>query len=81
MVLLGQSIVANMGLKRAALPTKLLQQLAVNARGSMCDYLNDVVIEAIRCCGVVPLQPSTALRSAFSALIEQQRDDGENSGP
>jgi DNA polymerase III delta prime subunit len=51
---LGQSIVVNMGLKRSALPAKLLQQLAVNARGSMRDYMNDVVIEAIRCGGVMP---------------------------
>jgi DNA polymerase III delta prime subunit len=56
---LGQSIVANMGLKPSALPAKLLQQLAVNARGSMRDYMNDVVIEAIRCGGVVPLQPES----------------------
>lgn len=51
---LGQSIVASMGLKPSALPAKLLQQLALNARGSMRDYMNDVVIEAIRCGGVMP---------------------------
>lgn len=52
---LGQSVVVNMGLKRSALPAKLLQQLAMNARGSIRDYINDVVIEAIRRGGVMPL--------------------------
>lgn len=51
---LGQSILQNMGLKSTAVPTKLLQQIAANARGSMRDYMNDVVLEAIRCGGVMP---------------------------
>lgn len=51
---LGQSIVANMGLKSTALPDKQLQQIAANARGSLRDYMNDVVLEAIRCGGVMP---------------------------
>jgi DNA polymerase III delta prime subunit len=53
---MGQTIVANMGLKSTALPAKQLQQLAVKARGSMRDYMNDVVLEAIRCGGVMPQQ-------------------------
>ena len=51
---LGQSIVANMGLKSTVLPSKQLEQIAANARGSMRDYMNDVVLEAIRCGGVMP---------------------------
>lgn len=51
---MGQSIVANMGLESTALPAKQLQQIAANARGSMRDYMNDVVLEAIRCGGVMP---------------------------
>jgi hypothetical protein len=43
-----------MGLKSTALPAKQLQQLAVKARGSMRDYMNDVVLEAIRCGGAMP---------------------------
>lgn len=51
---LGQSIVANMGLKSTALPAKLLQQIAANANGSLRDYMNDVVFEAINSGGVMP---------------------------
>jgi len=51
---LGQSIVANMGLKSTDLPSKQLQQIAANARGSMRDYMNDVVLEAISLGGVMP---------------------------
>ena len=51
---IGKSIVSNMGLKSTALPAKQLQRIAANARGSMRDYMNDVVQEAIRCGGVIP---------------------------
>jgi hypothetical protein len=51
-----QSLRSPIGLKSTSLPAKQLQQLAANARGSMRDYMNDVVLEAIRCGGVMPQQ-------------------------
>lgn len=51
---MGQAILVSMGLKPNTLPTKQLQQIAINARGSIRDYMNDVVLEAILCGGVTP---------------------------
>lgn len=51
---MGQAILLSMGLKPNTLPIKQLQQIAINARGSIRDYMNDVVLEAIRCGGVTP---------------------------
>ncbi|MBU6225717.1 MAG: hypothetical protein KGP13_12905 [Burkholderiales bacterium] len=50
---MGQAILVSMGLKPNTVPTKQLQQMANHARGSIRDFKNDVVLEAIRCGGVI----------------------------
>jgi DNA polymerase III delta prime subunit len=45
---LGKTILANMGLTAKAVSAKQLQQIAIKARGSVRDYTNDVMQEAIR---------------------------------
>jgi len=50
---MGQAILVSMGLKPNTLPTNQLQQITTHARGSIREFKNDVVLEAIRCGGVI----------------------------